>query len=99
MADWDSRTLLTADPGPTGEQFIPAMFEKVRRASRLRADARRGMEIEVEGGIGIEQVEKLAQAGAEIPVVRSPLLNKQNPQTPVSAKIWVGLSPNPNPTV
>jgi len=99
MADLDFLTLLTADPGPTGEQFIPAMLEKVRRASRLRADARRGMEIEVEGGIGIEQVEKLAQAGADILVVGSAIMNNENPKARLSEMIRLGLAANQTLTV
>ncbi len=98
-ADLDFLILLTADPGSNVERFIPAMLEKVRRAARLRADARRRMEIEVEGGIGIEHVEKLVQAGADILVAGSAIMNNENPKARLSEMIRLAIASNQTLTV
>jgi ribulose-phosphate 3-epimerase len=98
-ADLDFLTLLTADSGPNGERFIPAMLEKVRRASRLGAEGGRRMEIEVEGGIGIEHVEKLAHAGADILVAGSAIMNNENPKARLSEMIRLAAAANQTMTV
>ncbi len=98
-ADLDFLTLLTADPVPNGERFIPAMLEKVRRASRLRGGDGRRMEIEVEGGVAIEHVEKLAQAGADILVAGSAIMNNENPKARLSEMIRLAVAANQTLTV
>jgi ribulose-phosphate 3-epimerase len=80
-------TVLTADSGSDHERFIPAMLSKVKEAAKLRARGHERTEIEVEGGIGFEHVEKLIQAGADILVAGSAIMNSDNPKARLSEMI------------
>ncbi len=84
MEDLDFLTVLTADTGSDPERFMPRMLSKVNEARKLRARGHERTEIEAEGGIGFESVEKLIQAGADILVVGSAILNSDNPKTRLS---------------
>ncbi len=91
MEDVDFLTVLTADHAPNGGRFIPAMLEKVRRA-RLLAGRDRQTQIEAEGGIEFEHVEKLVRAGADILVVSSAIMNTDNPKARLSEIIRLALA-------
>jgi len=92
LEDMDFLTLLTADYGPNGERLIPAMLEKVRRASRLRTGAGRRVDIEVEGGVEFAHVEKLVRAGADILVAGSAIMNNDNPKARLSEMIRLAVA-------
>jgi ribulose-phosphate 3-epimerase len=85
IEDVDFLTVLTADTGI--ERFIAAMLSKVKEAVKLRAHRHARTEIEVEGGIGLEHVEKLVQAGADILVAGSAIMNSDNPKARLSEMI------------
>jgi ribulose-phosphate 3-epimerase len=69
LPDVDVALLMSVDPGFGGQPFITASVDKV---ARLRAElARRGLErvaIEVDGGVGEENIAALAAAGMTIAV-------------------------------
>lgn len=95
IEDLDFLILLTADAG--SERFIPSMLAKVKEAARLRARGNRKTEIEVEGGIGFEDVEQVVQAGADILVAGSAILNSDNPKARLSE--WIRLAAVENHTL
>ena len=72
--------------------MIPAMLEKVRRASRLRTGAGRRVDIEVEGGVEFAHVEKLVRAGADILVAGSAIMNNDNPKARLSEMIRLAVA-------
>jgi ribulose-phosphate 3-epimerase len=84
LSEWlgeiDSLTLLTADPSDENEGFLPRAVEKVHGACDERA--RRGLDfaLQVEGGVGLENWEVLARAGADILVLGSVIFESENPQ-------------------
>ena len=80
VGEFDYLSILSSDPGLGERAFIPRSVEKTRAAASLR-DARRGdFEIQVEGGIGFEHIELLAQAGADILVAGSAIFNSEDPK-------------------
>jgi ribulose-phosphate 3-epimerase len=62
LDDIDMVTVMTARPGFTGQAFLPENVEKVR-AIRARKP---GIDIQVDGGVNLETIEKAAEAGANI---------------------------------
>lgn len=79
LGDLDFLTILSADLG-ADDRFIPWAAAKVRQAARLREDRRLGFAIQVEGGIGFENVEELIRSGADILVAGSAIFHSENPK-------------------
>jgi ribulose-phosphate 3-epimerase len=61
--------LMTVNPGFGGQQFIPAIVEKVRRVKAMTGG--RPIDIEVDGGITPETAPLVAAAGANVLVAGS----------------------------
>ena len=61
--------LMTVNPGFGGQDFIPAVLEKVRRVKALVGD--RPIDIEVDGGVTPETAPQVAAAGANVLVAGS----------------------------
>jgi ribulose-phosphate 3-epimerase len=71
---------MSVDPGFGGQRFIPSTIGKV---ARLREGlVRRGLdrvEIEVDGGVGVENVRALADAGMTIAVAETSVFGAVRP--------------------
>ena len=61
--------VMTVNPGFGGQDFIPAMLEKIRRVRSLVGD--RNIDIQVDGGITTETAGPVAAAGANVLVAGS----------------------------
>jgi ribulose-phosphate 3-epimerase len=61
--------VMTVNPGFGGQQFIPAMIEKVARVRRMIGD--RPIHIEVDGGIAADTAPLVVAAGANVLVAGS----------------------------
>ena len=83
----DVALLMSVDPGFGGQAFIPETIDKV---ARLRAElVRRGLEhveIEVDGGVGPDNILALAKAGMTIAVAGTSLFD---PRRPIASNIRV----------
>ena len=71
---------MSVDPGFGGQRFIPETIDKV---ARLRAElVRRGLEhveIEVDGGVGPDNIKELANAGMTIAVAGTSVFDPEHP--------------------
>ncbi|MCI1985639.1 MAG: ribulose-phosphate 3-epimerase [Lactobacillus sp.] len=67
----DQVLIMTVNPGFGGQQFLPAMAEKVARLVKVRAQLGLSFEIEVDGGVNDHTVSTVAKAGADIAVAGS----------------------------
>ena len=66
LEDLDLVLIMTVNPGFGGQHFIDHMLRKIRQV-RLQLDARnRACELEVDGGIDIETVPMVVEAGARV---------------------------------
>lgn len=65
----DHVLVMSVNPGFGGQKFIPRAIEKIQQLKALRARYNGSFRIEVDGGIGPENVPALVRAGAEILVV------------------------------
>ncbi len=72
--------LMSVNPGFGGQSFIPFVLKKIQElAGRLRRIERRP-ELEVDGGIKIENCRDVVQAGATILVVGSAIFGSSDPR-------------------
>ena len=66
LGEVDLLLIMSVNPGFGGQGFIPSALEKLRRARKM-IDARGlKVELEIDGGVKIENIAALAQAGADI---------------------------------
>ena len=62
----DHVLVMSVNPGFGGQKFIPGALGKIRELKRLRESYNLAFRIEVDGGIGPENLTELVRAGAEI---------------------------------
>ncbi|RLD95588.1 MAG: ribulose-phosphate 3-epimerase [Aquificota bacterium] len=75
LDDLDMVLLMSVNPGFGGQKFIPAVMGKIARL-RERAPA---LDIEVDGGIGLANVQEVVGAGANVIVAGSAIFNSPDP--------------------
>ncbi|MCX8044658.1 MAG: ribulose-phosphate 3-epimerase [Desulfobacterota bacterium] len=71
LDDVEMILLMTVNPGFGGQEFIPAMLPKIRKLKSLLTRAQKKIPIEVDGGIAISTIKKVAAAGADVFVAGS----------------------------
>ncbi len=86
--------LMSVNPGFGGQNFIPASLDKLRRLKRMIDERKLNTKIEIDGGIGKENILKVVEAGAEIIVAGSAIFDNENPTHAVrelldAATIWI----------
>lgn len=71
----DMILLMSVNPGFGGQKFIPGTLDKLRRA-RERIDASgRNIRLEIDGGVKVENIREIAEAGADTFVAGSAIFN------------------------
>jgi ribulose-phosphate 3-epimerase len=67
----DQVLIMTVKPGFYGSEFLPEMSDKIRKLRKLRPN----LDLEVDGGIKPETIEEVCEAGANMFVSGSYLIN------------------------
>ena len=70
--------IMTVEPGLGGQKLIPETIEKVKELKQYIDKENIDIDIEVDGGINLENKELLKQAGANIIVAGSTIINSQD---------------------
>jgi len=68
--------VMSVNPGFGGQKFIPRTLGKIRNLAELRAQRHLGFRIEVDGGIALDTIESVVQAGAEILVAGNAIFGR-----------------------
>jgi ribulose-phosphate 3-epimerase len=79
IEDCDTVLVMSVNPGFGGQKFIPHALEKVRKARALIDGRNATCLIEVDGGVGAENVRDLVKAGADALVMGSALFGTRDP--------------------
>jgi len=66
LDDIEMILIMTVNPGFGGQAFIPSMLPKIRQLRALLAKSGRKIAIEVDGGIVVSNIRKVALAGADV---------------------------------
>lgn len=74
----DMILIMSVNPGFGGQDFIPAMFEKIREAHLLRSLNHKPIRLQVDGGIKIANIKAIAEAGADTFVIGSAIFTEQD---------------------
>lgn len=78
LPDVDFILIMTVNPGFGGQSFIPQMLEKIKTLKALIKETGREIPIEVDGGINLETISKVREAGASWFVVGSAIFNQND---------------------
>lgn len=70
--------IMSVHPGKGGQKFIEDTIEKIKQLSKYINDNNLENEIEVDGGINNENIEKIKESGANIAVVGSYVINSKD---------------------
>ncbi|HZJ58557.1 MAG TPA: ribulose-phosphate 3-epimerase [Clostridia bacterium] len=80
MEDLDMVLLMSVNPGFGGQQFIPATMDKIRELNRKIDASGLEIDIQVDGGISIDNIREISLAGANVFVAGSAIFNSCNPK-------------------
>ncbi len=70
--------LMSVNPGFGGQSFIPATLDKLREARRLIDESGYDIRLEIDGGVKVENIREIAEAGADMFVAGSAIFNTPN---------------------
>lgn len=71
--------VMSVNPGFGGQAFLPLAYGKIRSLARMRAERDLSFQIEVDGGVGMNNAGDLATAGADILVAGSSIFGTPDP--------------------
>merc|ERR1712228_203090 len=68
--------LMSVNPGFGGQAFIPATLEKARQARKMIDDAGIDCRLEIDGGVKVNNIREVAEAGVDMMVAGSAILKE-----------------------
>ncbi len=76
--DVDMVLIMTVNPGFGGQTFIPSMYDKIKKIAKIREEHKKTFDIQVDGGVGLDNLKKVVDAGANVIVAGSAIFNADN---------------------
>jgi len=71
----DMVLLMSVNPGFGGQSFIPATLDKLREARKIIDASGRDIRLEIDGGVKVDNIREIAEAGADTFVAGSAIFN------------------------
>lgn len=70
--------LMSVNPGFGGQSFIPIVLEKLQHLKAKIADSGLDIRIEIDGGVKVDNIREIAEAGADMFVAGSAIFNQDD---------------------
>lgn len=83
LEDLDLVLIMSVNPGFGGQKFIYQAIPKVMQLKQMATERNLSPYIEVDGGIGLQNAEKVLQAGANVLVAGNAVLNSDDPNATI----------------
>ncbi|MBO6523581.1 MAG: ribulose-phosphate 3-epimerase [Balneolaceae bacterium] len=83
LGDIDMVVLMSVNPGFGGQSFIEDSYDRLRELSDIRESGEYGFLIQVDGGVNLKNITKVAKAGADILVAGSAVFSAKD----ISARV------------
>ena len=77
--------LMSVNPGFGGQKFLPSTLKKLVNVRRIIDDAGLPIRLEVDGGISVENIREVADAGADMFVAGSAIFNSNDYSATIKA--------------
>ena len=68
--------LMSVNPGFGGQAFIPSTLDKLRKVKKIVRQSGRDIRIEIDGGVKVDNIREIAEAGADMFVAGSAIFGK-----------------------
>ena len=68
--------LMSVNPGFGGQSFIPGTLDKLRQVRRLIDESGRDIRLEIDGGVKVDNIRAIAEAGADMFVAGSAIFSQ-----------------------
>jgi len=78
----DMVLLMSVNPGFGGQAFIPATLDKLRKARKIIDDSGRNIRLEIDGGVKVDNIREIAEAGADTFVAGSAIFGAKGANDP-----------------
>lgn len=79
LEDLDMVCLMSVNPGFGGQKFIYRTLHKIQSLKEKIITRNLDVKIEIDGGVGLQNAEKILQAGADVLVAGSSVFKSENP--------------------
>jgi ribulose-phosphate 3-epimerase len=74
----DMILLMSVNPGFGGQSFIPSALDKLKAARKLIDDSGQDVRLEIDGGVKVDNIREIAEAGADTFVAGSAIFNSDD---------------------
>ena len=81
----DMVLLMSVNPGFGGQRFIPRTLDKLRKARRLIDQSGYDIRLEIDGGVKVDNIREIAEAGADTFVAGSAIFDAEDYQAVIAA--------------
>jgi ribulose-phosphate 3-epimerase len=78
MDKLDVILLMSVNPGFGGQKFIPSTLRKLTQVRKLIDESGYKIRLEVDGGVGVQNIREIAEAGADMFVAGSAIFNSED---------------------
>jgi ribulose-phosphate 3-epimerase len=75
--------LMSVNPGFGGQKLIPYVLDKVRKLARMRREKQLAFPIEIDGGVNLENLAEVVQAGCDWIVTGSAIFHSRDAEATV----------------
>jgi ribulose-phosphate 3-epimerase len=81
----DMVLLMSVNPGFGGQSFIPSALTKLKQARQLISASRRPIRLEIDGGVKVDNIRAIAEAGADTFVAGSAIFGAPDYKSTIAA--------------
>lgn len=81
----DMVLLMSVNPGFSGQSFIHSVLSKLRQCRRMIDDSGLPIRLQIDGGVKVDNIRTIAEAGADIFVVGSAIFGSEDYQATIAA--------------
>ncbi len=81
----DMVLLMSVNPGFGGQVFIDSALDKLREVRKIIDDSQLDIRLEIDGGVKVDNIHRIAEAGADTFVAGSSIFSSDNYKTTIQA--------------
>jgi ribulose-phosphate 3-epimerase len=85
IGDIDLVCLMSVNPGFGGQSFIQNTYRKIEKLNEMKRQHNLNFEIEIDGGVTLQNYKQLIAAGATVLVAGNTVFNSENPSVTISS--------------